>query len=112
MIRPGAMRAALLAALMAAQAAAAPAAQAELVALRCPMASMAVESLYEIDLAAKTVRLTNLVTPVTMVATIDDRFVTWRSSNASFRLDRASRELMQADSAEGPWEVTAFCVPM
>ena len=103
---------ALLAALSAAQAVAAPAAQAELVALRCPMASMAVETLYEIDLATKTVRLTNLVTPIAMVAAIDDRFVTWRSSGASFRLDRASRELMQASSPDGPWEITPFCVPM
>ena len=103
---------ALLVALVAAQAAAAPAAQAEIVALRCPMASMAVESLYEIDLAARTVRLTNLETPITMIATIDDRFVTWRSSHASFRLERASRELMQASSPDGPWEITAFCVPM
>jgi hypothetical protein len=100
-----------LAALIAAQAAA-PAARAELMALRCPMASMAVESLYEIDLAAKTVRLTNLMTPITVVASIDDRFVTWRSSNASFRLDRVSRELMQANSADGPWEITSFCVPL
>jgi hypothetical protein len=104
-IRAGVLLAALTAV-------AAPAAQAELVALRCPMASMAVESLYEIDLAARTVRLTNLVTPITMAATIDDRFVSWRSSNAAFRLDRASRELMQAGSADGPWEITAFCVPL
>jgi hypothetical protein len=88
------------------------AARAEMLMLRCPMASMAVESLYEIDFAAKTVRLTNLVSPITMVATVDDRFVAWRSSNGSFRLDRASRELMQANSPDGPWEITAFCVPM
>ena len=90
----------------------APAAQAEIVSLRCPMASIAAETLYEIDLAAGTVRLANALTPVTETATIDDRFVTWRSADAAFRLDRASRELMQANSAAGPWEITAFCVPM
>jgi hypothetical protein len=98
--------------LVALTAVAAPAAQAELMAVRCPMASMAAESLYEIDLAARTVRLTNMVTPMVMAATIDDRFVSWRTSNASFRFDRASRELMQASSADGPWEITAFCVPL
>lgn len=104
--------AAALGAAMAAQAVAVPAARAELVALRCPMASMAAENLYEIDLAARTVRLTNLPAPATMAATIEDRFVMWRTSNAAFRLDRVSRELMQANSAEGPWEITSFCVPL
>jgi hypothetical protein len=91
---------------------AAPAAHAELLSLRCPMASMAVESLYEIDLATKTVRLTNLASPITMSATVDDKFVTWRSAHAAYRLDRASRELMQAKTEDGPWEIDAFCVPM
>jgi len=90
----------------------APAVQAEILALRCPMASIAAENLYEIDFAAKVVRLTNAVTPIAEAATIDERFVAWRSSNASFRLDLASRELTQASSAEGPWEITSFCVPM
>lgn len=90
----------------------APAAQAEVLALRCPMASMAVESLYEIDLAARTVRLNNTPAPITESATVDDRFVTWRTSHGLFRLTRASRELMQASTTDGPWEITAFCVPM
>lgn len=101
------MRAVVLAGLLAA-----PAAQAETVSLRCPMASIAAENLYEIDLAARTVRLANAIAPIVATATVDDRFVTWRSSHGSFRLDRASRELTQAKSAEGPWEIASFCVPM
>ncbi|HYC63528.1 MAG TPA: hypothetical protein VEC14_02265 [Reyranellaceae bacterium] len=107
MIPRGAWIAALPAALFAACAA-----QAEILALRCPMASIAAENLYEIDLAKKVVRLTNAVTTISEAATVDERFVTWRSANASFRLDRSSRELMQASSADGPWEITSFCVPM
>ena len=98
-------------ALLAALAASSPA-RADVLALRCPMVMVAAESLYEIDDVAKTVRLTNLVTPIVMPATIDARFVIWRSSNAIFRLDRASNELMQAASEQGPWEPSSFCVRM
>lgn len=87
-------------------------AHADVVSLRCPMVMVAAESLYEIDLAARTVRLTNLVTPVTMAATIDERTVAWGSGNAFFRLDRATNELMQAASEHGPWEFGSSCVRM
>ena len=87
-------------------------ARAEMLSLRCPMVMVAAESLYEVDFAARTVRLTNLVTPVTMPATIDERSIAWRSGNAFFRLDRTTNELMQAPSEQGPWELGSSCVRM
>lgn len=101
---------ALAVAMIASGLAGATPAYADLLALRCPMASVAAESLYEIDLAARTVRLVNLVSPITLPATIDEGFVAWRNDAASFRLDRKSLELMQAGLPGGAWEVAAFCV--
>jgi hypothetical protein len=82
----------------------------EVLALRCPMVMIAAESLYEIDFTATTVRLTNLVAPVTMPAAIDERSIAWRNGNAFFRLDRSTNELMQAPSEQGPWELGSSCV--
>jgi hypothetical protein len=92
---------------------ASPAAMAEVLALRCPMVMVAAETLYEIDIPAKIVRLTNTVTPVTMpITALDDRAVAWKSASGSYRLDRASLELMQAASEAGPWDVASHCLRM
>jgi hypothetical protein len=92
---------------------AAPAAHAEIIALRCPMTSMAAEYLYDIDLAAKTVQLASVGGDVTLPATIDATFITWQDprSRVLFRLTRGSGELMTARAADGPWEMMSFCVP-
>jgi hypothetical protein len=90
-----------------------PAAHAETNSLRCPLASMAIEFLYDIDLAAKTVQLANVGEPKTMPAAVDATFVTWqdRQTGVLYRLTRGSGELMTAGKADGPWEVMSFCVP-
>jgi hypothetical protein len=88
-------------------------AHAEIIALRCPMISVAAEFLYDIDLAARTVQLANGGEPKTMAATVDATFVTWpdRQGGVIYRLTRASGELMTAGTAAGPWEMMSFCVP-
>ena len=92
---------------------AASSAKAETIALRCPMTSMAIEYLYDIDLAAKTVQLASTGGGVTLPATIDPTFVTWQDprSRVLFRLTRGSGELMTAGKPDGPWEMMSFCVP-
>jgi hypothetical protein len=96
--------------LLAASMLAASAASADTLSLRCPMVMAAAETLYEIDFGAKTVRITNLVTPIDYAAEIDARYVSWRTAAASFRLDRVSSELSTAASPQGPWEISSFCV--
>ena len=92
---------------------AAPAANAETISLRCPLTSMAIEFLYDIDLMAKTVQLANVGTGATLPATIDATFVTWQDprSRVLFRLTRGSGELMTAGKPDGPWEMMSYCVP-
>jgi len=92
---------------------AAPEANAQTIALRCPMISVAAEFLYDIDLAARTVQLANVGEPRTLPATVDATFVTWQDRQAGvvYRLTRGSGELMTARAADGPWEMMSFCVP-
>jgi hypothetical protein len=77
------------------------------------MTSMAIEFLYDIDLAAKTVQLANVSEPKTMPVTVDATFVTWQDKQAGvlYRLTRGSGELMTAGKPDGPWEMMSFCVP-
>jgi hypothetical protein len=91
----------------------APAARAEILALRCPMISVAAEFLYDIDLAARTVQLANVGEPRALPVTLDAAFVTWtdREAGVLYRLTRSSGELMTASAADGPWEMMSFCVP-
>jgi len=88
-------------------------AHAEIIALRCPWTSMAIESLYDIDLEAGTVQLANPGGGWTLPATIDATYITWQDprSRVLFRVTRASGELMSANTADGPWEMMSFCVP-
>jgi len=92
---------------------AAPVANAETISLRCPMTSMAIEYLYDVDLAAKTVQLANVGGGGTLPVTVDTTFVTWQDprSRVLFRLTRGSGELMTAGKPDGPWEMMSFCVP-
>jgi|GEM_PF-6322099 len=91
----------------------APAANAQTIALRCPMISVAAEFIYDIDLAAKTVQLANVGESRTLLVTVDTTFITWSDPPAGvlYRLTRGSGELMTASAAEGPWEMMSFCVP-